>query len=290
MRVAAEATLPFYTQPGSMTSVGRFAREIDKLPRDVAGLAAVGHGLLVHEHIAPAYGVELSDADRASVHVRPVERLLELIAARDSRPFDAAREPATRLAGNCRHFTVLMVAMLRAHGTPARARCGFGNYFAGADVFEDHWVCEYWDAHQRRWALVDAQIDDRQHAMFGIDFDLTDVPRDRFLTAGDAWARCRAGTADPDKFGLSILNEAGYWWIAGNLMRDAAARSTSNCSPGTAGPRCRNRTTRSTATSAPSSTTWPRSPAPRTPNSPGCGSGTTRMTISASPRPSTTPS
>ena len=51
----------------------------------------------------------------------------------------------------------------------------------------------------------------------------TDVPRDRFLVAGDAWAQYRSGTADPAKFGLSLINEGGDWWIAGNLMRDAAA-------------------------------------------------------------------
>jgi hypothetical protein len=35
---------------------------------------------------------------------------------------------------------VLAAAMLRAQGTPARARCGFGGYF-GSGAFEDHWVC-----------------------------------------------------------------------------------------------------------------------------------------------------
>jgi transglutaminase-like putative cysteine protease len=127
-----------------------------------------------------------------------------------------------RVAGNCRHFTVLMVAMLRAQGTPARARCGFGGYFVEG-MFEDHWVCEYWHAGRERWVLVDAQIDERQRDMFPIDFDVTDVPRDRFLIAGEAWARCRADAADPHLFGLSLLNQAGEWWIAGNLMRDAAA-------------------------------------------------------------------
>ena len=51
----------------------------------------------------------------------------------------------------------------------------------------------------------------------------TDVPRDQFLTGGDAWAQYRDGGADPDTFGLSVVGEAGDWWIAGNLMRDAAA-------------------------------------------------------------------
>jgi hypothetical protein len=71
--------------------------------------------------------------------------------------------------------------------------------------------------------LADAQIDDVQRGWFPIDFDLTDVPRDRFLIAGDAWAQYRSGTADPAKFGLSLIHETGDWWIAGNLMRDAAA-------------------------------------------------------------------
>ena len=49
------------------------------------------------------------------------------------------------------------------------------------------------------------------------------MPRDRFLIAGDAWAAFRRGDADPSVFGLSQINEAGDWWIASNLVRDAAA-------------------------------------------------------------------
>jgi hypothetical protein len=212
----------FYTRPAAMTSAGRYAPLLSAMPGDVPGLAAVAQGLLIHEHIAPAYGVTLSEEERASVHVRPVERLLELVVARDGRPLDAARPPEARLPVNCRHFTVLMVAMLRAHGTPARARCGFGGYFTDG-FFEDHWVCEYWHAGQQRWILVDAQIDGKQRELFSIDFDVTDVPRDRFLVAGSAWAQCRSGAADPDRFGLSLVKEAGDWWIAANLIRDAAA-------------------------------------------------------------------
>jgi hypothetical protein len=215
-------TLDFYTQPAAMTSAGQYGPLIAALPGDVQALAAAAQGLVIHEHIASAYGVALSDEERASVHVRPVEKLLELITARDGRPLDAPRAPEARLPGNCRHFTVLMVAMLRAHGTPARARCGFGAYFTD-DFFEDHWVCEYWHAGQQRWILVDAQIDDTQRRLFSIDFDVTDVPRDQFLVAGAAWASCRSGATDPGRFGLSMVGEAGDWWIAGNLMRDAAA-------------------------------------------------------------------
>ena len=222
MKVEQPPQLAFYTEPGKMTTAGRYAPLLEDLPRGFASLAEVAQGLLIHEHLAEGYGVRLSGSDRASVHLRSAEQILEQIVTRDSRPLNVARDPGDRLPGNCRQFTVLVTTMLRSQGTPARARCGFGRYF-GTDFFEDHWACEYWQAGQQRWALADAQIDAVQRGWFPIDFDLANVPRDRFLIAADAWARYRSGTADPAKFGLSLTGQAGDWWIAGNLMRDAAA-------------------------------------------------------------------
>lgn len=209
-----------YLRPAVMTAPGPAQPMLAGLPGDVAGLADVAHGVLIHEHIAGAYGVTLTDERRASVHLRPVAALLGQIAAEDGRPLTETRAPAQRLPGNCRHYTVLAVAMLRAQGTPARARCGFGNYF-GTGWSEDHWVCEYWD--QQRWKLADFQIDHVQLKLFDVDFDLMDVPREAFLVAGDAWRLCRDGAADPATFGLSLMNEGGFWWIAANLLRDVAA-------------------------------------------------------------------
>ena len=211
-----------FLRPGLMTSPGRHASAFDGLPGDVPGLSRVVQGLMIHEFLVGAYGVTLTEEERDRVNLRRVEQVLDVIVGRDGRPLGVPREPAGRTATNCRGFTVMVVSMLRAEGIPARARCGFGAYFTEG-FFEDHWVAEYWDAGAGRWKLVDAQIDDKQREMFAIDFDLTDVPRDRFVIAGDAWTQVRAGRADPAKFGLSSLNEAGDWWIAANLMRDAAA-------------------------------------------------------------------
>ncbi|GAB3798906.1 transglutaminase domain-containing protein [Micromonospora zhanjiangensis] len=239
-----------HTRPGRMTSPGAYAGLLDTMPADLPGAVRAGHGLLVHEHLTQVYGVTLTDADRETVHLRPVEQLLARIAERDDRPLDVPRPPERRVAANCRHFTVLLVTALRTRGVPARARCGFGNYF-GTGWHEDHWVAERWvagssgsdagsggsdagsggsdagsgrrDAGSGRWVLTDGQLDERQRELFGIEFDVLDVPRDRFVVAGDAWARYRAGTLDPDRCGLSGVPEGGWWWIAGNLMRDAAA-------------------------------------------------------------------
>lgn len=212
----------FYSRPAGFTSPGSHASALAGLPADPAALAEVAHGLIVHEHMAGMYGFELPAQRRASVHLRPVSRLLDRAFAEDGRPLDVAREPSARVAGNCRHFTVFTVAALRAHGVPARARCGFGGYF-GTGWYEDHWVCEYRDAATGHWTLADAQIDDVQRKVFGLEMDVLDLSRDDFLVAGDAWRRCRAGLADPGTFGASQLGESGYWWIADNLLRDVAA-------------------------------------------------------------------
>lgn len=206
--------------PGVMTAAGKYESLLDGLPGDAAGVARVVQGLLIHEFWVDAYGVTLAEPERDRVNLRRVEQVLEAITAGDDRPLDVPREPGGRIATNCRGFSVLAVALFRARGVPARARCGFGAYF-NPGRYEDHWVVEYF--HDGRWKMLDAQIDAVQRERLAPAFDLTDVPRDEFVIAGDAWTRTRAGHADPDRFGLSAINEFGAWWIAANLMRDAAA-------------------------------------------------------------------
>jgi hypothetical protein len=179
-----------------MTSAGVYASQVASLSRDVAALARIVQGLLLHEHIAPAYGIELSDRRRSETHTRSAEEILGLAVRHDHRPLAEARSLDDRVIGTCRNFTVLLVSMLRAHGTPARARCGFAAYFEPGR-FIDHWVAETWDAATSCWIRVDAQIDDVQRSLFTVDFDPLDVPRDRFLDAGDAWARCRLARSIP---------------------------------------------------------------------------------------------
>ncbi len=210
---------PFRT-PVDMSDAGQHASLLDALPGDAGRLAEIIQGMLLHQHVAPAYGVTLTATQKLEPHIRGVEPMLERIATRDARPLTTARPAAERLVGNCRHFSLLHVAMLRRHGTPARARCGFAAYFEKGR-FVDHWVTELWNEAERRWQLFDAQLDARQRALFHIAFDPHDTPRDQFLVAGEAWQLCRTGKADPHAFG--ILDMHGLWFIAGNVIRDLAA-------------------------------------------------------------------
>jgi hypothetical protein len=210
---------PFRT-PGTMSDAGIWAVQFAALPDDAEGLARVLQRLIIHEHMPDFYGVTLSDRQRGEPHVRGAAQILERIAVHDPRPLSQARPPGERFAGCCRHYTLMHVAMLRNKGIAARARCGFGAYFV-KDMFIDHWVTEYFNEAQQRWVLVDSQIDAPQRATFGVDFDTMDVPREKFLVAGDAWRLCRDGKADPQAFG--VLDMFGLWFIASNVIRDVAA-------------------------------------------------------------------
>ncbi len=218
-----ETPQEYYKRNGPMTALGAHAAEFSALPRDIASLCDVIQGVLIHRDVAPfLYGLTLSEEQRDDAHIRPIAQMLERIRALDSRPLTIAREPADRLPSVCRHFSLMLCSVLRQQGVPARPRCGFGAYFTPGK-FEDHWVCEYWNAGDARWILVDAQLDGVQRKALNVDFNPHDVPRDRFIIAGDAWDQCRSGRADANRFGLSFINEHGLWFIAGNVVRDLAS-------------------------------------------------------------------
>lgn len=208
----------FYTRPGPMTDPGALAPLLDDAPSDIPGIVAYIQNLLLHQHWAPAYRMRLTEARLAESHTRSVHDMLALMQRHDPRPLAFVRTLYQRMVGNCRHFSTFGVALFRRAGIPARARCGFGAYFQ-PNFHADHWVIEYWNG--TAWQLVDAQLDAAQRAMLRLDFDPLDVPRDQFVVAFDAWRKCRAGVADPATFG--IFDQRGLWFIAGNVVRDAAA-------------------------------------------------------------------
>ncbi len=214
----------YYKGNAPMTAPGARAAELRALPADLAKQCEVVQGVLIHRDMAPwLYDLKLTEQQRDDGNIRQLARMLNRIHELDDRPLTIARDPAHRLPAVCRHFSLMLSSILREHGIPARARCGFGAYF-NPGKFEDHWVCEYWNAKQSRWIMVDAQMDAIQRKIFKLPFDPLDVPRDQFIIAGDAWQQCRWGRADPSRFGLSMIaGLQGLWFIAGNVVRDFAS-------------------------------------------------------------------
>ncbi len=220
---ATAAATAYYDRPGMMTSAGKHAAMLGTLPSDVDDLVRIVQGVTLHEYVAgDLYGFRIPEARKNESHIRSAEELVNQILALDARPLSVARPVEKRLIGVCRHFVVLLAAMLRAKGIAARVRCGFGTYF-NPGYFEDHVVCEVWSVTERRWLLVDPQFDEIWKKALKIDHDVLDVPRDRFLTAADAWTLCRADKADPQRFGIFKGDLRGLWFVAANLVHDVAA-------------------------------------------------------------------
>jgi hypothetical protein len=215
--------LDFYATPGPMTSGGKYSALLKELPNDVRALVRVVQGLTVHEYVAlDFYGFAIPGKRREESHIRLLEGMLDRLLAMDAQPLSVARPVEKRIVGVCHHFMLLLVATLRAKGIPARGRYGFGSYF-NPGFFEDHSVCEYWNAAAARWVLVDPQFDEIWQRELKIEHDILDVPRDRLVTAGEIWTRCSKGEADPSKFGIFKGDLRGLWFIAGDIVRDLAA-------------------------------------------------------------------
>jgi hypothetical protein len=211
--------LDFYATPGRFTTLA----DDDFSSDDICKVVEVVQGLLLYDVVAqPFYGVELAPDQAEAIHERDTARLLGVARAVDARPLDEERPAANRVGARCHAFSRLTVAFLRAAGVPARARCGFGAYFR-AGWLEDHWVAEYWNAAERRWQMVDAQLDDTWRKMIGFEGDALAIRPDEFVTAGHAWQAWRRGDLDADRCGLSAIREHGAHWIAGNLRLDLAS-------------------------------------------------------------------
>jgi transglutaminase superfamily protein len=210
----------FYTTQSRMSDARERTPLLEALPRDPRHLVAAVSGLILHRLFVQPLAVTPPPESVDDVECRTVSRMLDRILARDPSPLDAARPLDRRFIGICRDYALLACSALRHHGIPARLRVGFAAYFTPG-FHEDHWVCEYHAGD--RWRLLDAELGDRVRAHFGIGFDPTDVPRDAFLVAGEAWGRARRGTVDPDTFGVSAIGIAGVRFLASSVVRDLAA-------------------------------------------------------------------
>ena len=203
-----------YSEPGVL--------DIGELPRDPGELAVLVRHLIIHRGEGERLGHEIPpERLHHDAESRYVSEILRILRERSDRPLTEPRAYQDRFVGTCRDFALLHVSLLRATGTPARVRGGFGTYFVDG-FHEDHWVTEY-RLPDGSWRLADPQV---LHPGYGLDFDPLDVPRDRFVVSGDAWRAVRSGAADPETFGLSWDESLrGTWFVRHSLVLDLACRN-----------------------------------------------------------------
>ena len=226
-RTGEADALSYYAGQSRVTDPGRRSGRLADLPGDVGALQRAARGLVIHYRSDELSAHGISEERWPEVDSRYAETMLGRLVERDGRPLTEHRPPDKRLLGCCRDFTVLFLTMARHRGIPARARVGFATYFdPGFSI--DHEVAEVWDAQERRWRLVDAELgDDHVDPTDGMPVDPLDVSRDRFLVAGAAWEACRGGDASPDEFlvhpDLDVAMTRGWPYLRHNVVHDLAA-------------------------------------------------------------------
>jgi len=198
----------FYRQHGLTSGLGRHRELVPGLPTDAEALSTIVRGLLVHNFAAKIRGLQFSAERMWHMQTVGAEAILGNVISLDPGALHLQRPAERRMVGFCYHFALLHCALLRATGTPARARCGFASYLEPGRWI-DHWVVEYWDGD--RWRLTDPET------------GRSDLTRDDFHDGITAWNQCRAGISMP-----ALSGNREFWgWdeLRGTLINDVAALS-----------------------------------------------------------------
>jgi hypothetical protein len=217
MSLRADADTEHWVRQTRMTDPDQQTPMLGALPRDIGALCGVVQGALIHLEWTAAYGLSAGDLVRPSRETLSLSDRLRQLGLSGPEPLAIQRPPAARLPGTCRDFALMLCGLLRHQGVPARVRCGFAAYFSKGP-WEDHWICEGLLPGERHWRRIDPQLDAVLAKHLGIAFDPTDLPQDMFMSAGEAWLRCRAGEYDASTFGHGT--SCGLWFIHVNVMRD----------------------------------------------------------------------
>lgn len=150
-----------------------------------------------------------------------ISMISELLRRDES--YHKERRNEDKIHVTCRGQAILLVATLKAKGYSARVRSGFARYLKEDNINYDHWIAEYFDKDKSKWILVDPD-------MHGIEkeFDLNDIPRDRFIFGAEAYLGMRNGkykteeiyyASDPATLGLKA-SLRGLFYDFHSLMND----------------------------------------------------------------------
>ena len=218
--------LDFYRTQSRWTDPGKQQAMFEDIPDDIGSIVESVQGVLIHGGLVWLYKLNPSEAQDNGFKVRRTEDMLQRIKFLDNTPLGDHRPKDKRLVVNCRQFAVLTCSILRHKGIPARARAGYAMYTWGRGKYENHWICEYWNKNEQRWIQVDAQIDSQQKKLMRIDFNTLDIPRGKFVVAGEGWRRYRDGSVPVEYFGLGGKdgwNPIGWGMVMPNVTCDLMA-------------------------------------------------------------------
>lgn len=195
--------LDFYRQTSCFTGLGAYRDFARGLPDDVKTLCRLQRMQIIHPVTIMTQSGETPYGDMRGVpedslvfeneRFQTALSILAELLRRDAR-YSTKRAVKDKLHLCCREQAILLAAILKAKGIPARVRSGFAAYLAADGLFHDHWITEWYDTLQNCWVLTDPDC-----CMEPLDLDPFDLPRGEFLFGAQAYLALRNGTLDGEK-------------------------------------------------------------------------------------------
>ncbi|MBX3061291.1 MAG: GNAT family N-acetyltransferase [Anaerolineae bacterium] len=203
--------LDFYRQLGPNSDPGPYGWMLNDLPDSLPTLCELVKRQLIHPSQRKEFrGALPPGGQNEDARFTAVPQMLAALHKRNEAGLVMSRPSRQRLIVSCRYHALLLAAILKHRGVPARLRVGFAEYVSDRKgKYVDHWICEVWSDAEGRWLLIDP------------DTKMVDIPRPDFKMAGDVWLSARQGFTYPSLYGVG--RRWGWEPIRQNLIHDFEA-------------------------------------------------------------------
>lgn len=199
--------LDFYKKTSLFTDLGLYKEFAINLPNNIKELCKLQRNQIIHpfdmsdEAIRKDphsfYGnmtkIDITSLCYENDYYPTAIAMLSELLRRDSN-FTINRKIEDKIHVCCREQAILLASILKAKGFSSRVRSGFAKYICiGNEEAGDHWITEYYDEKKQKWILVDADMyyDKETLIEYGVDFNLLDIPHDKFIFGAEAYLGLR---------------------------------------------------------------------------------------------------
>ena len=205
-----ECILEHYKKTGTFTYAGCYKDYFQSLPDDISVLGRLICSQVIHRvtlkegNTNANKSLMYGDMNRYPWYRMRCEDDILLTAPAltaelfrlDERGFVKDRKVEHKIVVTCRYVSVLMSAIQKAKGIPARSRAGFAPYFKEG-VSMDHWINQYYSEKENRWITFDA---DGFYEEGGMPLSQYDIPINSFDWAAEAYLAVRRGKTDGKQY------------------------------------------------------------------------------------------
>ncbi len=210
--------LIFYLQTSPYTYLGPYAEFTKGLPEDIEELCVLQRTQTIHarELFFSKDIREEKDNPNGDMRKVPLDRLnneedifqtaISIFAEllRRDKTYSVNRQAKDKIHIVCRGHALMLASTLKSKGIPARVRVGFAKYHNTNGKCDDQWNIEWYSIEEKRWKMVDASgiggYNDIQN-------EITDVPKQKFMTAAESWKNIRSGTLPKN---IELRDSSGY--------------------------------------------------------------------------------